>query len=135
MSEYSVMLEVFASTSVTVDADSVEEAMALAALEASTSICHHCSRKLNVSDVGEVLEVLGPDNEIAWSRPEDKRVADLEMQNAMLKKGMDLVNAELTEAVELLKVSTALLECNAQPIDKPSIEANTAFLARHGGQP
>ena len=110
MSEYSVMLEVFASTSVTVDADSVEEAMDLAALEASASICHHCSRKLNVSDVGEVLEVLGPDNEIAWSRPEDKRVADLEMQNAMLKKGMDLVNAELAGAVELLKEIPTLSE-------------------------
>lgn len=42
------------------------------------------------------------------------------------------LEAKLGEAVELLKVSNALLECNAQPIDKPSIEANTAFLARHG---
>lgn len=45
---------------------------------------------------------------------------------------LTILKAELAEAVELLKVSTALLECNAQPIDKPSIEANNAFLARHG---
>lgn len=110
MSEYSVMLEVFASTSVTVDADSVEEAMDLAALEASASICHHCSRKLNVSDVGEVLEVLGPDNEIAWERPENKRVAELE--------------AELAEAEALLRVMHV----------EHGYKSIADWLARHGGQ-
>lgn len=64
---------------------------------------------------------LGQLQELVLAQDHDKRVAELE--------------AELAEAVELLKVSTALLECNAQPIDKPSIEANKAFLARHGDKP
>ncbi|SER56025.1 hypothetical protein SAMN05216409_1511, partial [Pseudomonas lutea] len=115
MSEYNVMFEVFASTSVTVQADSVEQAKALAEIEASTSLCHNCSRSLNVSDVGEVLEVLGPDNEVAWSRPEDNRVAELE--------------AELAEAVDIL---TKLMD--GVVWEDPHISVNNAaafaFLAR-----
>lgn len=55
--KYHVIFEVYASTTVTVEADSEEQARELASQEVHVSLCHQCSHDLNVDDVGEIVAV------------------------------------------------------------------------------
>ena len=57
--KYDVVIEVLASIIVTVEADSKEEAAERAYEEAGgcPSMCHHCARKIDLSDLGDILEV------------------------------------------------------------------------------
>lgn len=54
--KFYVTFEVYASTTVEVEADTKEEAEELAKDVVYTpSLCHHCSRHLDIGDVGEIL--------------------------------------------------------------------------------
>lgn len=56
MSKYEVTLLVSGTTSITVEAESEEEARDLAYREAYVSLCHQCSEELEVSDDYEVTD-------------------------------------------------------------------------------
>lgn len=55
--KYHVIFEVYASTTVTVEADSEEQARDKAYKEVGPSLCHQCSNELNIDDVGEIVAV------------------------------------------------------------------------------
>lgn len=58
---YSVLYEVYASTSVDITVPvgtSRDDIIALADKEVCASVCHQCSKEVEISDVGPVLEVL-----------------------------------------------------------------------------
>lgn len=52
-----VVFNVYASTSMQVEADTEEEARELAEQNVHVSLCHQCSREVDIGDVGEILEV------------------------------------------------------------------------------
>lgn len=55
--KYFVTFALDASFTVNVEATSEEEAKELALEEAlPPTLCHHCSRKLSIGDIGEVIE-------------------------------------------------------------------------------
>lgn len=61
MTMYSVMHTVYASTVTEVEADSVEQAIELAGMNASYSVCNQCSKNIEVSDLGEAVQVINLD--------------------------------------------------------------------------
>lgn len=56
--KYLVIFEVFASTSVEVEATSREEAEQKASRCAHASVCCQCSRHVQIDDVGGVVDVV-----------------------------------------------------------------------------
>lgn len=76
LKKFTVLFEVYASTSVEVEmpADSTREAIIdKAAPDAHASVCHQCSKDVEISDVGDALEVLDEKgDEIAEDRPTPK---------------------------------------------------------------
>jgi hypothetical protein len=57
MSKWVVIFQVYASTRVEVDAETADEAVTVATKKTHVSICHQCSRHLEVGDLGEILEI------------------------------------------------------------------------------
>ncbi len=58
MKTYYVTFEIFASTTVQVEADSEDEAREKACKKAGgVSLCHQCSRVVSIDDVGEITNV------------------------------------------------------------------------------
>ena len=55
--KYVVTIEVYATTRVEVEADSADQAETKAFKNAHVSVCHQCSHKLDIGDLGDVLEV------------------------------------------------------------------------------
>lgn len=57
MKKWAVMIEVYASTLVVVEAETEEAARDAAYETAHVSVCHQCSDHLEVGDLGDVLEI------------------------------------------------------------------------------
>lgn len=59
--KWTVSLSGYASTTVEVEADTVEEAAELAEAEAHVSLCHHCARDVEVGDEWDATYAQGED--------------------------------------------------------------------------
>jgi hypothetical protein len=73
--KYLVLGIIDASVSVEVEADSPAEAAAAASTELDASICHQCSRELNLGDI-YATRVIDKDGDQVWTdEPDDERPA------------------------------------------------------------
>jgi len=73
--KFSVQFEIYASTSVTVEADNEEQAREIATKNAyAPCLCHQCADDLDIGDIGEITEVLelGESNQSAAPQWSDK---------------------------------------------------------------
>lgn len=64
---YTVHLNGFANTSVTVEADDHDEAIEKACNEARPFICHQCAKEVEVGDEWEPNAVFNADDEVVWT--------------------------------------------------------------------
>jgi cytochrome c5 len=55
--KYRVTFEVYASATVTVDADSEEQAREKAGKKVWPTLCHECSHEIDISGIGELTHV------------------------------------------------------------------------------
>jgi len=55
--KYWVTFEVYASQTVEVEASSEEQARERAYRKAGVSLCHECSRDIDIADIGEITNV------------------------------------------------------------------------------
>ncbi|GAB3484222.1 hypothetical protein [Azotobacter salinestris] len=108
MAEFSVTLLIDASTSMTVTADTPEDAAELAMDEAGNpSLCHYCSGKMDVGDV-YAARVYDGDKEVLDTDWTAQQLAAAEKQVEKLEKRV----AELEQAEQdAVKVPRGLLEC------------------------
>lgn len=102
MNKYECTLIYDASSNATVEADSVEAAIDAAYEHDAASLCHQCSRNLDLGDIIGVL-VYKDGEEVADTTHRGEQIATLRAEKADLLKALEVfANIEIDSASEIV---------------------------------